>query len=118
MSFLGRVPCGQVLETLLAGLFETFPEDRLSAEKVSFCKGEWGTGVLAKKFPGTKDWGGVEKHLRNRRARGFLSTKERFTSDRAELTQAELSGWCMKADTTIFFNIQYCISEYRVGGSP
>lgn len=34
VSFQGRVPCGLVLETLLKGLLEPFPEDRLSAEQV------------------------------------------------------------------------------------
>lgn len=34
VSFHGKVPCGEVLEVLLKGLLEPFPEDRLSAEKV------------------------------------------------------------------------------------
>ncbi|CAM9836422.1 unnamed protein product, partial [Ectocarpus fasciculatus] len=33
VAFQGRVPCGQLLETLLEGLLEPFPEDRLSAEQ-------------------------------------------------------------------------------------
>lgn len=35
VAFQGRVPCGQLMETLLEGLLEPFPEDRLSAEQVS-----------------------------------------------------------------------------------
>lgn len=53
VSFQGKVACGQVLEALLKGLLEPFPEDRLSAEKVRAVeKREWGGGVeLTKRTP-------------------------------------------------------------------
>lgn len=38
MSFQEKVSCGQLLDTILTGLLEPFPEDRLSAEQVGGSK--------------------------------------------------------------------------------